>query len=268
MQLNEIQDHFKSIILRKPDQDLQNLPDSFFGAFQTGSLDTHQRLRVYRGNVQTNISNALISMFPILEKLVGRDFLKAMSLHYMIQHPPTSGNLNDYGGYFDRFIANFEPARAYTFLPDVARFEIAIHRAYYAPDDTALTAEDLAAIPQDQLFDSPLKLRSSAHLLHSRYPLDDIKDFCEADNDTIPAPDLSCPKSYFFLIFRPALSIRVIEISADSFTMLCALKENAALGQALESTLNQYPRFDIQSFLQTQFSLETFKASLETFKAS
>ena len=104
-------------------------------------------LQVYRNNVFESLVGALKAVYPVVERLVGTGFFAYAADGYIRRHPPTSGNLHDFGGDFAGFLAGFEPARELTLLPDIARLEWAWHRAFHAADQAPLALERLAAVP-------------------------------------------------------------------------------------------------------------------------
>jgi hypothetical protein len=252
MRLNKVQRYFREILLDQP-QALQN-PDTVFArVFVPGGIALPERLKVYRNNVMGNLTNALRRQFPVTEKLVGEEFFAFMARSYILQNPPPEGCLNEYGADFDVFIQNFEPAKSLPYLPDVAKFETALHAAYHAADDEALQAEDLVTIAPESL---QLTLRSSVRLIASDYPLTKIREFTlNADEGTL---DIS-GGGEFLLIFRPGIKVEIVTIDAASFAMLELIAQGKALAEALETTLNTHPSFDFPGFLQEHVSRGMFR---------
>src|SRR5512143_2794599 len=106
-------------------------------------LSGERRLQVYRNNVLLNLTEALKAVYPVTERLVGDGFFRYAAGRYIPQHPSTSGNLHDFGGYFPGFLATFEPAAELAYLPEVARLEWAYHGVFHAADPLPL---DLGAL--------------------------------------------------------------------------------------------------------------------------
>lgn len=232
---------------------LDDPPPDFAALFETGDIPLPVRLKVYRNNIVGSLTDVMISSHPLLEKLVGHDFLEMMARHFVLENPPTQGCLSFYGATFDTFIENYELAKAMPYLPDMARLEIAMNEAYYAPDDEPLTAADLASATPESL---KLELRKSARLISSKYPLSDIRDFCLADD---PAKTLNIDTGgVMLMIYRPALDSVIVKLDAAEYAMLDSLKRGTALDDALERTLETHKKFDFQAFLQRHIGLETF----------
>lgn len=257
MRLNEVQRRFKDVMLDHPDV-VANPPADLDAVFESGDIPLSKRLKIYRNNIVGSMSDMMLATFPTLEKLVGKEFLEGMARSFILAQPPKQGGLNLYGIGFAEFIEGFEPAKGLPYLPDIARFELAMNAAYYAKDDEALAAEDLASVAPEQLGALVLRLRDSVHLLASDYPVTAIRDFAFSDQSAT-APDIDSGGEAV-MVFRPALSCEIVPLHADEYHMLRLFQDEQPLGDAVEATMALYPDFDFQAFLQKFISLETFMA--------
>lgn len=238
---------------------LKNPPLALAAFCESGDIALAHRLGVYRNNIVGSLTDVMLASFPVIEKLVGKDFLEKMARSFILRNPPQQGCLMFYGEGFAEFIATFEPARTLPYLPDVARFELALNRAYYAVDDRPLRAETLGDIPPSALVETRLALRDSVQFLRSDYPLTAIQDFCHADAQE-QAGSLNLDQGdEALMIYRPALETRVVSLAGDEDFMLRAMAGGAVLGRALEETLGRFEQFDVQKFLEKHLALETFR---------
>lgn len=260
MLLNDVQRRFKETILDHPDV-VANPPHDLEEIFESGTIPLSERLKVYRNNIIGSLTDVMVASFPAIEALVGKEFMEGMARSFILAHPPTQGCLNNFGPGFAEFIEGFEPAKGLAYLPDIARLEIALNEAYYAADDMPLTGEALANIVPEDLGDLKLLTRANVKLLHSPYPISEIRDFALSDGKG-EAVDID-KGAAFLMVYRPKLDTEIIILDGDEFAMLEALSNGMALGVAVEETLEQYPSFDFQRFLQKHIFLETFVA-LET----
>jgi hypothetical protein len=252
MQLSEIQEGFRKILLNQPAA-LETPPEDFAALFAAGDIPLPERLKVYRNNVVGSLTETMRAHFPLVEKLVGEDFFKMMARSYILARPPEGGCLNAYGADFDELIALLEPAKILPYLSDVARFEAALHAAYHAKDDEPLRAEDLATLKPEEI---RLVLRDSVRLVASAYPLRKIRDFCRDGADG--TLDISSG-SESLLIYRPLLEVEIVPVGAASYRMLEEIAAGKTLGAALENTLLAHPDFDFPAFLQIHVSQGTFR---------
>ncbi len=256
MRLNKFQETFKDTMLQ-PVHALDEVDEDLRALFIDNEISVEDRLKVYQNNIVGSVSASLCATFPLLEKLVGEDFLKSMARAFVFDHPPTSGCLHSYGTGFDDFVRSYEPAQTLPYLADIASLELAINRAYYAPDDLPLAAESLSKIPEHSLDGIQLLPRQSVTLLESQYPILHIKDFCE-DEDHYDAPDLTTAAETRLMIYRPGLDVEIMPLDKDEFFILKQLSNSKTLGLSIQETLDAYPDFDFTVFLQKNISLETF----------
>ena len=257
MQLNKFQTRFKDLMLDHPDA-LNAPPEDLTAFCEVGEIDLPTRLKVYRNNIVGSLTDVMVATFPIIDNLVGREFLELMARGFILENPPNHGCLSLYGDGFEKFIDGFELAKSLPYLPDVARFELALNKTYYAADDLPLTTEGLGIIPPDELENARIPLRDHVHLVQSRFPLTAIRDFCMAETQD---KTLSLDQGgVFLMIYRSGIDTQTLEISESEHFMLEQLLAEKPLGEAVETTLNSYQDFDFQDFLQKHLSLETFKA--------
>ncbi|MBI4031704.1 MAG: putative DNA-binding domain-containing protein [Proteobacteria bacterium] len=253
MRLNKIQEKFRNTIF-----DPDALDKNFQSIFISGGISAANRMKVYRNNVMTSLSQAVIAVYPLTEKLVGTDFLKGAVNKYVISNPPDQGNLNFYGATFADFIADYEPAKNLPYLPDMARLEWAWEMATLADDDAPLRPEDLQETPESDLPDLRLRLRACAHLLESDYPLGKIVDFCRAEKQDGNL-DIGTGGAHM-MIYRPKLQTQMRKISESEFIFLRGLRDGNHLMAATEWASEADETFDLAAVLQKHLQMETFKA--------
>lgn len=136
-----------------------------------------KRFDVYRNNVAVSLTEALEVAFPVVRKLVGDEFFKAMAGVFLRRHPPTSPILALYGADFPRFLRGFKPAASLGYLPDVARLEQAIRESFHAADTLPADPARLQALAPDALIRARLTLAPSLRLIRSPWPIHGIWRF-------------------------------------------------------------------------------------------
>ena len=99
-----------------------------------------RRLQVYRNNVFVSLLQALADVYPVLVRLVGRDYFDQAARRFVREHPSRSGNLHDFGSELPGFLGRLPEAASLPYLPDVAALEWAWHEAFHAGDAPALEA--------------------------------------------------------------------------------------------------------------------------------
>src|SRR5262252_3900024 len=142
--LSDIQDAFATALL---DRTLP-VPRSLSGSARRRA---DRRFAVYRNNVAVGLVSALAARFPVVKRLVGDEFFRAMAHAYASVELPRSPLMMYYGETFPVFIEEFAPAAPIPYLADIARIEMARGLAYHAADATPLDPRAFAAVPTDQL---------------------------------------------------------------------------------------------------------------------
>ena len=116
-----------------------------------------KRFDVYRNNVAVGLSDALEQAFPVVRKIVGAEFFRAMAAVYVRNFPPSSPLMMFYGAEMASFLKGFVPVKGLPYLADVARLELALRQAYHAADATPIAAEALGSLAPDQLMRTKLR---------------------------------------------------------------------------------------------------------------
>lgn len=101
------------------------------------------RFAVYRNNVMVGLIEGLRDAYPVVCRLVGDEFFRAMAAIFARANPPRSPVMLEYGDGLAEFIAGFPPLAGLPYLPDVARLERAWVEAYHAAEWDADVGQSL-----------------------------------------------------------------------------------------------------------------------------
>src|SRR6201988_2360239 len=112
-----------------------------------------KRYNVYRNNVTVSLIDALVAIYPAVQRITGTEFFRAMARFHVRATPPTSPLLFEYGRDFPPFIEGYEPAQDMPLLPRTARIGRGWVDAYHAADAPPLSPSALAAIPSNKFGD-------------------------------------------------------------------------------------------------------------------
>jgi hypothetical protein len=193
------------------------------------------RFEVYRNNVMTGLIRCLERRFPVVARLVGTEFFRAMARVYVANEPPISPALIDYGGGFPTFLAEFEPVRELPYLADVAKLEWLRVEAYHAADEPTAGAADLAALAAAGMDDLSMNLHASARLLQSPYPVVSIWETNTLNRDVRQiGPELGGEQA---LIVRQKLQVRFLRLDAGTYAFAAAISAGATLAAAAKRAL-------------------------------
>lgn len=144
------------------------------GLVNPDAAPASKRFDVYRNNVAVSLTEALEAAFPVVRKLVGDEFFKAMAGVYLRLHPPKSPLMMYYGAEMPQFLRRFAPAKSLPYLSDIARVELALRRAYHATDETPLAADKLSSIAPEALMSVRFGFADAVTLVTSTHPIYDI----------------------------------------------------------------------------------------------
>ncbi len=220
-------------------------------------LSAARRFAVYRNNVIAGLTDALAERFPVCLRLVGEDFFRAMAHAYIRVSLPRVPMLFDYGEDFGKFISDFEPARSLPYLPDVARLEYAVGRAYHAADAMPLSRDVFRSLPPEGLESATVSLHPSTQVLASAYPVVSIWH-----ENTAPDPPqiVALDHAEDGLVVRPRLDVAVCALPVGGSAFVEALMGGAAFGEAAKAATGRARDFDLTTCLRALLACEAFTA--------
>lgn len=220
-------------------------------------LPTTRRFAVYRNNVVAGLIDALAERFPVCVRLVGQDFFRAMAHSYVRVSLPRVPMLFEYGEDFGEFVSSFEPARSLPYLPDVARLEYAVGRAYHAGDAMPLFRDVFRSLPPEGLESATVSLHPSTQVLASAYPVVSIWR-----ENTAPEPPqiVTLDHAEDGLVVRPHLDVEVCALPVGGSTFVEALMGGRAFGEAAKAATRRTKDFDLTACLRALLACEAFTA--------
>jgi hypothetical protein len=205
-----------------------------------------RRFAVYRNNVAVGLADALSKRFPVIERLVGSEFFRAMARIYLDAHRPKSPVLIEWGHTFPDFLSAFPPLAAYPYMADVAQIELARGRAHHAADACAIASTGLISAASDP-GRARLGLHPSVQVLHLAHPAVSI---WAANQPGANAQGLRLSGSEIALILRDSrYNVPVSAIGAGDAALIAALQNDQTLLTAASLAALAEPRHDPQSIL-------------------
>jgi hypothetical protein len=155
-------------------------------------IDASERLDIYRNTITATLLRALQLSYPAVRRVVGPAFFDFMGQDFILERPPCSGDLNDYGAEFPEFLTRFKPAAVLSYLPDVAWLEWAVNLALHAPQAKRLDIQRLAAVRLVDHARLRLVPDPSVSLLGVSCPADSVwRAVLEGDDISLAAIDLA-----------------------------------------------------------------------------
>jgi len=186
-------------------------------------------LAIYHRAYRLRISEALSKAYDKTHAYLGDDMFAELSLGYIAQHPSQYANMRWVG---DRFAAYLTQAlQEHPLVAELAAFEWALSIAFDAEDATPLTAQDLAAVTEEQWECIGFALHPSLQLLTMQ--TNAVASWLALDQQQTPPMPLSQETAVDWLIWRKELQPHFRSLDADearalrgllqgqSFSMLC-----------------------------------------------
>jgi hypothetical protein len=204
-----------------------------------------RRFGVYRNNVYAGLIDLLAGRFPVVARLVGEEFFRAMARDYVEREPPSSAVLLRYGAGFSDFIAGFPPAATVPYLADMAALEWLRHSAYHAADAAPLPLEALASAA-DRAADAVLTLHPSLGVVRSSYPIVSIYEL-NAESGDVPHARLAGSEDA--LVTRSGFEVEIRRLPDGGAPFILALKDGKPIGEAAILALRESSAFDLKANL-------------------
>jgi Putative DNA-binding domain len=193
------------------------------------------RLDIYRNTFVGSLTKALRLSYPAVRRLVGDDFFEATAGALIVEMPPRSAWLDEYGAEFPEFLLRFPPAAALPYLPQVARLEWAVSRAIHAPDVESLEPTRLTALAPEDQGRVCFMPHPAVGLVRADYPVDAIwRGVLGGDDAALAALDLGAGPVHL-LVQRLADGIEVLRLDASAWGFAAALCHGRPLQAALDA---------------------------------
>jgi len=207
---------------------------------------------IYQSSAIANITHSLSLTYPVIEKLVGKDFFRAMCRYFIREVWPDSGNMDDYGAEFSAFIAEFEHAKHLLYLEDVARLEWAFHQSSLADNADITDWSTLAQVTD--ILELKFTLAASNQLVSSVYPVDKIWQLNQNNNLSDIEVDLSnsdeTGKDTFLVSIRPELKTVIVPVTEAEFELLLSFASQYTFEQAITAASLKQADFSIDDSLK------------------
>lgn len=218
----------------------QPVPD---GLLDADNQPAGRRFSVYRNNVAVSLTEAMHQAFPVITKLLGQQNMDGLAGIFLRQHPPSSPLMMFYGEEFPEFLAGMEQLSHLGYLPDVARLELALRRAYHAADSQPINPEALA-IPPEDLMGATLTLAPATRILRSDWPIFAIWQY-NTQTDA-PKPEAGAQD---VLITRPEFDPEPNLLPPGGADWISRVQNGLRIGEAFEATIAETPEFDLGTTL-------------------
>ena len=192
-------------------------------------------LLAYRSNAHALAERTLLASFPVIAQLVGIDSFHLLARDFWHHHPPTRGDLAQWGEALATFLQANTQLADEPYLGDVARVEWALHLAAGAADRAPEPASFalLSSTAPDAL---TLLLSSGTAVVASAYPVASIvtahlaaSPSLQAVGEKLRARECECA-----VVWRQGFKPRVGQCNAAEAALVQALLDGTSLSAALD----------------------------------
>lgn len=125
-------------------------------------------LNCYQSNAHAVAERALSAAYPVVTAILSADSMAQLARALWHTHPPTRGDLAQWGDTLPSFIASSPQLADLPWLADVARVEWALHQADGAPDAEA-NLPSLALLAEEDSDHLTLRLAPGLQVLHNTF---------------------------------------------------------------------------------------------------
>ncbi len=192
-------------------------------------MDPFQRVQVYNGGYFTRLKEVLESDHPGLVHALGEDNWSHVALGYLQRHPSRHPNLNRLNKKLPEYIATRKRLDHRAFLRDLARLEVTMTDAFDAPEFEPLDMKTLQGLTPEQWAAVVFEPNPSLQIETFSYPVNAyLQDIFDGNK-----PDIPKRKKSHVATYRHHQRVYRLTLSAPMFTVLTALCEGTAFGDAL-----------------------------------
>jgi Putative DNA-binding domain len=208
-------------------------------------------LQTYQANAAASAQRSLQTVYPVIAQLIGDEAFAHLARDLWAQHPPTRGDLAQWGGELIGFIARIPALKTEPYLSDVAKAEWALHTAATAADKTA-DLSTLALLAEQDPATLTLQLAPGTALVSSLYPIASIltAHLYDAPNFDEVGQKLRQNVPETALIWRQGLRPMVSSCSVGEEAVIRQLLAGKSLLAALKTPFSDtFAPFDFNAWL-------------------
>jgi hypothetical protein len=208
------------------------------------TLDSYQRIGIYRDMYLARLREALASDYPGLLHYLGDEAFTALVTAYVHAHPSRSYTLNRLGDHLPEYIRSAKGLPRPKFLFDLARLELAMSQLFDASESPVLKPCDIADVSAEAWETAQLKPIDAFRLLAFDYP---VSAYLASVRDGTPHPSTR-RKNSCVVIFRQNYTLQRLDLTRPAYELLSSLASGVPLGRALSLASRRRAIGEVQLF--------------------
>jgi hypothetical protein len=191
---------------------------------------------------------------------MGEKLFQAAARLFVVERPPSSPVLLEYGEGFPAFLAELELSDDMPYLVDVARLDWLMHAARHAADTTPLDVQALAAVDPARTANLTFTFAPSCSLFSSEHAVFSLwRSTVTEEPTSFPEPGDGGEQ---VLVSRRGLQAEAVRLPHGSQIFIAALMRGASLGEASAHPLAESPALPldrVMALLIGQEALASFQ---------
>lgn len=210
-----------------------------------------QGLAAYTGNARALAARALAATYPTVEAMLGSEDFTHLARELWLAHPPSRGDLAEWGEQLPTYLAAHPQLQAWPWLPDSARLDWAVHVCERAADPR-FDPSSLQLLQDAEPDHLTLALAPGLCVLVSAYPIALLHAAHHPASATLapgaesPAPSLDTARQALesgeaenVLVARKGWHAGVYTLTRGEATFVQHLLAGSSLGSALSAAWGQ-----------------------------
>jgi hypothetical protein len=236
MQLRELQRAFQARVLSlapEIEAQLKDRQNADFGA----------RLDAYVGGYRARLVEALGTTYPALKVTLGDDEFERQMRLYVDSIPSRHFSIRHYGAGIAQHLVAQDPGVAGQALSELARWEWTLADVFDAPEDAALDAATLAAVPPEAWPTVSFTLRATVRCLETRT---NVVDWWRAANGLCERPGTLAPSAAAqWLIWRRGVKTLFRSLDPVEAAAFAEAQRGASFGTVCELLAHYVEETDV-----------------------
>ena len=195
------------------------------------------RLSIYATGFLARMREALAEAYPAIHHLLGEGRFRLMAEAYTQRYPSHEYNLSVIGRHLAEFLSTSTLTEQLPFLPDLARLEWRVQRAFHAEEEPPFDARALSSIPAEAWERFHLRFQPSVGVVSSPWP---IIELWHARTQPVKAIDIDLlNRPQHAVVFRRGVTVACERIDSPQALLLQELLDGQPLGAACAHMINE-----------------------------
>lgn len=198
-----------------------------------------ERIAIYADGLLARTCEALAEAYPAIRHLVGEGVFRSLAHEYARHHPSHEYNLSAVGRHLAEFLSAVALAKRFPFLPDLARLEWCVQRAFHAKEQPPWDLRGRSSMPIEEWERTRFRFQPSVAVVSSSWPILDLWQARTQPVESIHLDLLNRPQQV--VIFRRGLTVACERLDSQPARLLQGLLDGQSLGETCAQWIREAP---------------------------